>query len=67
MSTVREEMELLAKLDDSSGSGLGVDTYIEELSNILVEKAAAVAALQQQVTAFRRQMRAAAAAVVNGS
>ena len=62
MAAVREEMELLSQLDDASWRGGSVENYIEELGNILVEKAAAVAALQQQVTAFKRQMKAAAAA-----
>lgn len=60
MGVVKDEMELLARLDDSAGNGMTIEEYLEELSNILVDKAAAAAALQQQVTAFRRQMRAAA-------
>jgi kinesin family protein 2/24 len=63
MATVREEMELLSQLDDSSGRGASVESYIEELGNILVEKQAGIAALQQQVTAFRRKMKAAATAM----
>ena len=62
MASVREEMELLSQLDDSTGHGATVESYIEELSNILVEKAAAVSTLQQQLTAFRKQLRAAAQA-----
>lgn len=63
MATVREEMELLSQLDDSSGRGASVETYIEELGNILVEKAAGISALQQHVTAFRRKLKAAATAM----
>jgi len=61
MVTVREEMELLSQLDDSSGAS--VESYIEELGNILVEKAAGISALQQHVTAFKRKMKAAATAM----
>jgi kinesin family protein 2/24 len=63
MATVREEMELLSQLDDSSGRGASVESYIEELGNILVEKAAGISALQQHVTAFKRKMKAAALAM----
>jgi len=57
MGAVKEEMELLAHLDDSQGKGMTMEAYLEELNNILVDKAAAVASLQQQVSAFRKHMR----------
>lgn len=57
MSIVKEEMELLAQLDDSDGTAISIESYVEELSNILIEKAASISSLQQQVSAFRRQLR----------
>lgn len=61
MTRVREEMELLAQLDsdDKDGGGMGIETYMEELNHLLVEKAASIASLQQQLAAFKRQFRAA--------
>lgn len=51
-------MELLAKLDGSDG-GADIERYVEDLSNLLMDKQAAIALLQQQVAKFRRSMRAA--------
>lgn len=60
MARVREEMELLAQFDsDDTDGGMGIETYMEELNHLLVEKAASIASLQQQLAAFKRQFRAA--------
>lgn len=64
MAAMHEEMNLLSQLD--ANEGLTVEGYIEELNNLLVEKAASIAALQQQVAAFRKQLRAVVAAVKGG-
>lgn len=57
MSGLREEMDLLAKTDNTLDESITMEDYVEELGNILIDRAAAIAALQQQVSAFKRRVR----------
>ncbi|PSC68800.1 kinesin-13A-like isoform X1 [Micractinium conductrix] len=58
MGTVREEMNLLANLDGSSGGG-DIERYCSDLSALLSQKQASLSQLQLRLHAFQQLMRSA--------
>ncbi|KAL4433699.1 hypothetical protein ABPG75_000140 [Micractinium tetrahymenae] len=56
MAAVREEMNLLANLDGSSGGG-DIERYCSDLSALLAQKQASLSQLQLRLHAFQQLMR----------
>lgn len=57
MAGLRQEMDLLAKTDPTTNSTIGMDEYVEELGNVLIERAAAIASLQQKVSLYKKHLK----------
>lgn len=57
MAGLRQEMDLLAKTDPTTNSTISMDEYVEELGNVLVERAAAIASLQKKVSLYKKHLK----------